>query len=489
MFHNLMSSNIAIVKTLAEYLDMTLQRLGMEDLTVLCHPPYACILRPVILQLRSEPRRISVSENNKQRFAYAYELNQITTGLDFIAVCCHSPISKNWDKLTPKGRERIFKALAGHACASTHNRALCRWIVGGDLNTKEGLLSKRAAEYWEPVIGSAAKDLGASHRPTITRSHRNSTCLHGDFAISQGILTTHVESTVGKSMQQHDQTYASDTHDLVLVHGWLADEPSSGVLPPAARPVEHIAGQDLLPSSGVFPPAASRWEPTESTIAQNPQAQQGQCEGKNTDPRDIVSVPSSSVFPPAGNHPEHHSENTPTVAKELLDDIQELSDVPLAATSGETLSDTASDVLSTIYQDNAGNLRSAFEVESNMQAILAIREQVIHKLAAPASQYYDHRWDAMAWKQWLGDNTLSHDQMTVALSHWQQVFEDTEMHKETHDRIMQFRAENTRESKESARKLSRGACRAFLQKRYGVPQLAKAFVKYPAVALHGLLQS
>ena len=83
------------VKTLAEYLDMMLHSLGMEDLTVLCHPPYACIFRPEILELRSEPRTIEVSENNKQRFAYAYELKQITTGLDFTAVCCHSPISKN----------------------------------------------------------------------------------------------------------------------------------------------------------------------------------------------------------------------------------------------------------------------------------------------------------------------------------------------------------------------------------------------------------
>jgi hypothetical protein len=95
----------------------------------------------------------------------------------------------------------------------------------------------------------------------------------------------------------------------------------------------------------------------------------------------------------------------------------------------------------------------------------------------------------MAWKQWLGDNPLSPDQMTVAVSYWQQVFEDTAMHKVTHDRIMQFRAENKRESKESARKLSRVAFRAFLQKTYGVPQLAKAFVKYPAVALHSLVQS
>ena len=70
------------------------------------------------------------------------------------------------------------------------------------------------------------------------------------------------------------------------------------------------------------------------------------------------------------------------MAKELLEEIQALSDVPPAATSGETLSDTASDVLSTIYQDNSGNLRSALEVESNVQAILAIREQVIHKFGS-----------------------------------------------------------------------------------------------------------
>ena len=263
-------------------------------------------------------------------------------------------------------------------------------------------------------------------------------------------------------MQQHDQTYASDAHDLVLVHGWLADEPSSGVLPPAARPVEHIAGQDLLPSSGVFPPAASCWEPTESTIAQNPQAQQGQCEGTNTDPRDIVSGPSSSVLTPAVNHPEHHSDNTPTLATKLLDDIQELSGDPPAATSGETPSDPASEVLSTIYQDNAGNLRSAFEVESNMQAILAIREQVIDKLAVTASQHDDHGRDVMAWKQWLGDTPLTHDHMTVAVSYWQQVFEDTAMHKDTYERIMQFRAENTRVSKKSAHQLGRGAFSAFL---------------------------
>ena len=34
-----------------------------------------------------------------------------------------------------------------------------------------------------------------------------------------------------------------------------------------------------------------------------------------------------------------------------------------------------------------------------------------------------------------------------------------------------------------------GAPSVLLQERYGVPQLAKAFVKYPAVALHSLLQS
>ena len=84
--------------------------------------------------------------------------------------------------------------------------------------------------------------------------------------------------------------------------------------------------------------------------------------------------------------------------------------------------------------------------------------------------------------RWHGNSSsvtppLSPDQMTVAVSYWQQVFEDTAMHKDTYERIMQFRAENTRESKDSARKLGRDAFRAFLQERYGVPQLAKAFVK------------
>jgi hypothetical protein len=119
------------------------------------------------------------------------------------------------------------------------------------------------------------------------------------------------------------------------MHNIMIGDPSNGVCPPAAHnnwELRSTAGQDLLPSSGVFPPAASRWKPTESTIAQNPQAQQGQREGKNADHRDIVSGPSSSVFPPAVNHPEHHSENTPTVAKELLEEIQVLSDVPPANT-------------------------------------------------------------------------------------------------------------------------------------------------------------
>ena len=54
---------------------------------------------------------------------------------------------------------------------------------------------------------------------------------------------------------------------------------------------------------------------------------------------------------------------------------------------------------------------------------------------------------------------------------------------------MQFQVENTRVSKKSARQLGRGAFNAFLQKTYGVPQLAKTFLKYPAVALDSLLVS
>ena len=50
-------------KTLAGYFRMMLHSLDMEDFTVLSHPPYACIFRPEILELRSEPRTTEVIIN------------------------------------------------------------------------------------------------------------------------------------------------------------------------------------------------------------------------------------------------------------------------------------------------------------------------------------------------------------------------------------------------------------------------------------------
>ena len=99
----------------------------------------------------------------------------------------------------------------------------------------------------------------------------------------------------------------------------------------------------------------------------------------------------------------------------LLHCIQELSDHPCEETSRDTASNLVSEVLFKFYQDKSGNLRSAFEVESNLQAILAIREQVIDKLAVTASQYDYHGWNVMAWRQWLGDTPLAHEQMAFAV--------------------------------------------------------------------------
>ena len=79
--------------------------------------------------------------------------------------------------------------------------------------------------------------------------------------------------------------------------------------------------------------------------------------------------------------------------------------------------------------------------------------------------------------------------MTFAVKYWQQVFEETEMHHDTYKRIKQLRAKDTRVSQKSAHELGWGAFSAFLHKTYGVPQLAKALLKYPAVAPGILLKS
>jgi hypothetical protein len=103
-------------------------------------------------------------------------------------------------------------------------------------------------------------------------------------------------------------------------------------------------------------------------------------------------------------------------------------------------------------------------------------------------------WNAAAaqytfeeWKQWLTSRPLGFTDMQGALAEWKKEFQDEDLIQK--DKVVNYQAEATRESKKSARKLLRGAFKSELRTRYGRYQLATSFLKIPASDIDALLKA
>ena len=194
---------------LKQYLEGILQASGLEHLQVRSLPPYACIWDPQWLSV-SPPECFVPLDTNKERFGVKYEAQYRPTDAQFSVVCNHSPSSRNWDNLTVTKKKTIFEKCLiaagarhgpGHVGASPP-----MWVLCGDLNTSLGsmLTWKKEFEYSGDAIGI--------HKAFHDRSNKA-----GDYMLSQGFSTTHVESNIGCS--EKSRKHASDSHDMVTLMG------------------------------------------------------------------------------------------------------------------------------------------------------------------------------------------------------------------------------------------------------------------------------
>ena len=79
------------------------------------------------------------------------------------------------------------------------------WIIGGDLNAREGMLMAWCAGFVTPRVQCLSK---SGHDATLDAQK-------GDIAVSQGLALKHCQACVGA----HNQPCASDVHDCVHVVG------------------------------------------------------------------------------------------------------------------------------------------------------------------------------------------------------------------------------------------------------------------------------
>ena len=98
---------------------------------------------------------------------------------------CTTPSSvPNWKRLTDHRKETVFHTLAQAVGARINNKEPARWLLIGDLNTKETLLNKWSSCYWHESIKAYTDSLALRITVTPARPIENK---HGDYIVSQGV--------------------------------------------------------------------------------------------------------------------------------------------------------------------------------------------------------------------------------------------------------------------------------------------------------------
>ena len=141
----------------------------------------------------------------------------------------------------------------------------------------------------------------------------------------------------------------------------------------------------------------------------------------------------------------------------------------------------AQDILCTLFTSKGGTaIRSLEEVLQCMSEPIRRRKEVVFSItqgtAAHAVEYFRH-------------HPLGEGEMNAALERWKSEFEANDMHQHSIHRVQEWRKQDTRNSKKSARDLVRGAWRQHLEKTCGSFQLTMLFLTFPAAMVKTLLQA
>jgi hypothetical protein len=200
----------ADVKNLKDFLRAVLAEAGIFGIDVACVNSYAVLWRNEDLKLLSH-NLLHPHTQLQGRLAQVVRFEHLRTGVEVGVANCVAFATRS-QPLTNAERRNLFEGIAVRLGAVKGQQTNCYWVIGGNIEASEGLLTSLASEY---------KADGTDWGPALTQSH-NIAPECGDFAVSQGLDLIHMESTVGARSAAKDRVLAASTsHNLVIVQGFL----------------------------------------------------------------------------------------------------------------------------------------------------------------------------------------------------------------------------------------------------------------------------
>ena len=226
----------ADLKNLDDFLRAVLAEADIFGVNVACVNSYAVLWRNEDLKLLSHTL-LHPHTQLQGRLAQVVRFEHLRTGVEVGVANCVAFATRS-QPLTNAERRNLFEGIAVHLGAVKGQQTNCHWVIGGNIEATEGLLSALASEY---------KAEGTNWGPALTQSH-NIAPECGDFAVSQGLDLVHMESTVGARSAAKDRVLAASTaHNLVIVQGFLQSLVASPIRSGSYR--NTSAPQPALPSS------------------------------------------------------------------------------------------------------------------------------------------------------------------------------------------------------------------------------------------------
>ena len=224
------------LKNLKDFLRAVLAEARIFGVDVACFNSYAVLWRNEDLKLLSH-NLLHPHTQLQGRLAQVVRFEHVRTGVEVGVANCVAFATRS-QPLTNAERRNLFEGIALLLGAVKGQQTHCHWVIGGNIEASEGLLTSLAAEY---------KAEGTDWGPALTQSHDiNPAC--GDFALSQGIELVHLDGTVGARSAAKDHVpAASASHNLVIVMGYLQSLVASPIGSGSYR--NSSAPQPAVPSS------------------------------------------------------------------------------------------------------------------------------------------------------------------------------------------------------------------------------------------------
>ena len=365
-------------EALEDYIQEALKACKLDHLQIHSLPPYAYIGGRRTLSV-SPPKFFNPLPGNTDRRAVRYDVVFLPTGEQFPVICCHSPSSGRWGRLTPARKKTVFDNCLQQA-GVRHGAPPPMWMLCGDLNTKAGSLLT-----WKTAFEKDG-DTICIHQ-ALANNNKD-----GDYMLSQGFSTSHVESTIGAS--DRSRKHASDSHDMLTLRGVSTrcqgnTLPSSSKrdAPPLAVPAASSTGQCTSVSSSS---RSFQWLPTQTGRWLKP-AHHSSSERDAPPlavPPTLATVQNTSVLIAAETQPEVDNEYT-SDAQPLARSTHGLppttvQEEPIAASLLETLSNIAesdhnADAADTLLQELHGyphEVRSLRDLAEVTEKLLGLRQRI-----------------------------------------------------------------------------------------------------------------